>query len=206
MRKLSSSNTRNLDQYRQLHLDKPDYGNSSPLLVNLIVYIVKRSMTDLKKSDRILDFGCGKSNAILKIAKKLNVQAVKYDPAIEEHSEVPSGKFKLVLNTDVLEHIDEPEIPLILEDIKKYSNSAIFNISTRTAKTILKNGENAHATVKDAKWWLKIISTYFSNAQILLASDNEVMIATFDVPSSELTKLNTIKKGGIKAFLYTAFS
>lgn len=206
MQKLSSSNTRNLDQYRQLHQDKPEYGNSSPQLVDLITYIVKRSMPDLKNSDRVLDFGCGKSDAIIKIATKLNVEAVKYDPAIEKYSKIPTGTFKFVINTDVLEHIDEEEVPLILKDISEFSKSVIFNISTRVAKTVLSNGENAHATVRDAKWWLHAISEYFPNSQIILNENDEVMVVTFAVPDQIIEKLSVIKRGGIRGKLMSIFA
>jgi len=206
MGQLKSHDTRNLDQYRVLHLEKPEYGNSSPSLINLITFIIKHSQLDLKKTDRILDFGCGKSNAILKIAQKLKVCGVKYDPALPQYSDVPSGMFKFVINTDVLEHIDQVELPSILQDIRTYSSSVIFNISTRAAKTILPNGENAHATVKPADWWLEKIREYYPNSQIVLNTNNEVTIVTFKVSSNVINKLDIIKRGGIRAKLIMLFS
>ena len=199
--KLKSANTRNVSLYGRLHADNPEYGNSSQALVGAITYILKNSDIDFNPADRILDFGCGKYDAVVKVAKNLRITFEKYDPAIEKYAKAPVGDYRVVINTDVLEHIDEEELPTLLTDISSLTEYALFNISTRPAKTILANGENAHATVKRAEWWQKEIQKFFEHSCIVWKSNDQVLIATFEVSPKVMKNVALLRGGGIVAKL-----
>jgi hypothetical protein len=149
------------------------YGASSRKLVGEVGSILEVLMG--RHSDatfRLLDFGCGKSPLVDLLSERaagktpaLHVQ--RYDPAIPEFSSPPDRGFDLVINTDVLEHLDENEADLLISDVAERTSAAYFKISTRVAWTFLPNGENAHATVKNSRWWLAKIKAAFPEAAIM---------------------------------------
>lgn len=103
----------------------------------------------------------------------------RFDPAISEISTIPLPHYDLITNTDVLEHLDETEIGTVLDEIARHSDNAIFLIDTREARTILPNGENAHATVRPAEWWLARIRETFPNSELISAADDKALIRTW---------------------------
>lgn len=104
----------------------------------------------------MLDYGCGKAQF-----HDSSWNAVKYDPAILEFSTRPTGRFDLVISTDVLEHIPEEHIENTIADIFNYSDRWVFvSVCCREAREILPNGMNAHATVKSESWWKDKFSKY----------------------------------------------
>jgi hypothetical protein len=104
----------------------------------------------------MLDYGCGKAQF-----HDASWNAVKYDPAILEFSTRPTGRFDLVISTDVLEHIPEEHIENTIADIFNYSDRWVFvSVCCREAREILPNGMNAHATVKSESWWKDKFSKY----------------------------------------------
>ena len=66
----------------------------------------------------------------------------------------PAGRFDIVICTDVLEHIPEHEIPIVLKEIDGYAWEIVFlSICTREARKTLPDGRNAHLTIKPPDWW-----------------------------------------------------
>lgn len=154
---MKSQKTRNLDQYRAIYRETSAYGGSSArrageLWKILALLAGRRPASPLK----VLDFGCGRSDLVDLLAKRdggKRFEFFRYDPAIPEYSECPVKAADFVINTDVLEHLDEGEIDLLLGDIFALTGNVYFRISTRPARKVLPSGENAHATVQDAEWW-----------------------------------------------------
>lgn len=177
MQVLKSSSTRNIDQYRLLHEIAPDYGKSSELMVNDL-YDLCRNL----KPKSILDFGCGKSNLVDAIGERLDATAYRYDPAIPQYSKLPVSSADLVINTDVLEHLDEAEVALVLADISKIGRNVFFNISIRPAQKVLPNGENAHATIRDAVWWERQVRQEFPRCIRVQSAADEVRFVTWRLP------------------------
>ncbi len=63
-----------------------------------------------------------------------------------------------MISTDVLEHITEPDLPWILDELFGYANKFVFaNIACYPAKKSLPNGKNAHCTVREPDWWRGMI-------------------------------------------------
>ena len=172
--KLKSSKTRNLAAYSEIHLTDAGYGKTSEELVSQIA----RYARELSVSS-VLDFGCGKSKTVDLIGKLLNCKVYRYDPAIVEYSKLPVSKSDLVINTDVLEHLDIHEVDYLLSDIAAITQNAYFNISTRPAVKLLSNGENAHATVRSKIWWECKIREYFPTVVSVPSYPDEARFITW---------------------------
>lgn len=147
-------------QYREIHAQKV-YGRSSEVMVGYI----QRPLDDLPKIRSVLDFGCGQSRLVDWIGAINGAKVYRYDPAIPEFAEMPVDKVDLVICTDVMEHIPEEDVSDILATIRSLSKHAFFNISVRSAKEILPNGENAHCTVQPPPWWRARLLEHFPVAR-----------------------------------------
>ena len=122
-------------------------------------------------SKSLLDYGAGKGRSYevegLEIAgvKAASLQAYWgldrvrcYDPGYAPFSELPTERFDAVISTDVLEHITEPDLPWILDEMFGYARCFVFaNIACYPAKKVLPNGQNAHCTVRPPDWWRGVI-------------------------------------------------
>lgn len=183
---MKSDKTRNIEQYENLYKEETKFGTSSYKKLDEICFILKS--LSLGSSDRVVnvvDFGCGKSelSSLLQYSCAnfpRDYTFYRYDPAIPEICVLPIKSADFLINTDVLEHIHENEIDIILSDIFSISNKCYFNISTRLAKRILPNGENAHVTVRPAEWWLLRLKKYHPSSYLLRSKNDEATIVTFD--------------------------
>ena len=148
-----------LNEYITLHEKNQDYGASSIQYFDEVCVII-----DFLKPKTVLDYGMGKG-ALLKVLMRRypDVKFYGYDPAIEGHDVLPIAKADLVINTDVLEHIPEEELPEVINQISKISQNAFFVLNHALAKTILPNGDNAHCTVKPPIWYYNLFSKFFKN-------------------------------------------
>ena len=151
-------NNKNLtEQYKILHTNNKNYGSSSIELINEISLII-----DYLKPKIVLDYGCGKGSLIKALIDKYpEIKFYGYDPSIPGLDTLPVEKADLVINTDVLEHIPEDILPNVVEKISNISQYVFFNLHHAKATAILPNGENAHCTIKDRKWYENLFRKYF---------------------------------------------
>ena len=119
----------------------------------------------------LLDYGAGKGQAYTR--KNIQVGEVVaptlreywgldeircYDPGYPPFAQLPTETFDAVISTDVLEHITEPDLPWILDEIFGYARKVVVaNIACYPAKKSLPNGQNAHCTVRPPEWWSGLI-------------------------------------------------
>ena len=90
-----------------------------------------------------------------------------YDPYYQPFSTLREKKYGGVICTDVLEHINEEDIPWILEDIFTHASQFVFaNVACFLAQKKLPNGENAHCTIKNVEWWTQLLNTIAKTKQI----------------------------------------
>lgn len=165
--------TRNLDQYVQIYAANR-YGAGKSIKREMLAPWVF-----LRRPKSILDYGAGKNRMVEWFVAPGAKVRHRFEPAIPEISNIPLPHYDLILNTDVLEHLDEDEIVSVLADIRSHCNDALFLIDTREAKTILPNGENAHATVKPAEWWLTPVREFFPNAELISSANGRAYIRTW---------------------------
>ena len=90
-----------------------------------------------------------------------------YDPAIPEKSVLPVKHADLVINTDVLEHIPEEQLPDIVKQIGAISDKVVFVLHHALAINYLPNGENAHCTVKPLLWYYQLFEKQFHQLTLL---------------------------------------
>lgn len=128
---------------------------------------IKR-LIEASAAANILDYGSGKGRQYLPhalVGKEVerfdtiqdywNVDFIQcYDPGYEPYCTLPAGQFDGVVCTDVLEHCPEEDLPWIIGELFAYARTFVFvSVAVYPAGKRLPNGENAHATVRDAAWW-----------------------------------------------------
>ena len=131
---------------------------------------IKR-LIDLTGARTVLDYGSGKGQQYLPkpctdeagvvypdIASWWGVKVTCYDPAYPPHSALPEGMFDGVVCTDVLEHCPEEDMEWIVAELFGYARRFVFaNVACFPAVKRLPGGQNAHCTVRPAKWWRALV-------------------------------------------------
>lgn len=144
-----------IDQYRTLHATKA-YGATSARKAHYMIPHIR-----LLKPQSVIDYGCGQS-ALADMIRSSGIPDVcRYDPAIQAFAARPDMTFDLLISVDVLEHVPEIELDDVLADMRAMATHSMLIIDTKPAKTILPNGENAHATIKPPQWWKDRLSRHY---------------------------------------------
>jgi len=159
-----------IDQYKVFY-DNNGYDNNDPVIraKNTIEKHIKDT-----NSNTLMDYGCGLCTHYDKhrVHDQWGIteeNLYRYDPAIEKYSVNPDKVFDAVINTDVMEHIPEPYVDDVIQDIFKHSSKLVyFSIATSPAKAILPNGENAHCTLKTHQQWCERISKFKGNQKVVV--------------------------------------
>lgn len=149
-------------EYTRLHQDYPKFFAGMTL---------KRYVGDIAKAveqhgaQRLLDYGCGKGYQYLKARyheKWGGLLPYCYDIGVRQLSERPEGTFDGVICTDMLEHIEEADVPRILADLFQYAEKfVVLGISCVPEHKDVKklsDGRGVHVTVKPPAWWFDQIT------------------------------------------------
>lgn len=155
-----------IEQYRCVHQSKETYGAGS----RHFEYI--RLILGCCNFLNVLDYGCGKGVLADQLTEHSVATCSKYDPAISGIDKLPDRTFDAVINTDVLEHIPEPELDIALENFTALSPNAVLIPHLGKAREILPNGENAHCTIKTPAEWKALFSNYYKYV-FMLAHDSQ---------------------------------
>jgi len=147
-----------IELYKEIHETKDVYNGSALILHAQSI----KDIIDMFNIKTMLDYGCGKGKQYSeeKIHEEYfrNIQPAMYDPAVNQFSEIPKGKFDLVICTDVLEHIPEEDLDTFLKELYSKADTAVyFGICNIPANTFLSDGRNAHVTLKSFDWWVEKI-------------------------------------------------
>ena len=147
--------------YSQMHKsDKAFRGNSIKAGVTDIADLVRAH-----RPRRIIDYGCGKGRQYTEHRVHDawgGLMPDLYDVGVAEYSRAPVGPFDAAICTDVMEHIDEPDVDAVLADIFGLLpprddggvSFAYFYICCRpAARKTLPDGRNVHLCVKAPEWW-----------------------------------------------------
>jgi hypothetical protein len=148
----------NLDliaQYRLMH-ETGLYGATSIKAVRFL-----RPEIRLLRPRSILDYGCGQSRLLEALNLPFAVELLRYDPAIPAYAQKPEQVVDLLLNIDVLEHIEEPDLDAVVADMAALCRNAIIIVDTKPATARLPDGRNAHVTVRPHAWWRERLSRHF---------------------------------------------
>ena len=144
-----------IDYYAKTHGDRV-YGTSS---VKYLRYL--RPEITLLHPKSIIDFGCGQSIFLDCLNLGYDVEYHRYDPAIPAYSKLGNEKVDLLVNIDVLEHIEEPDLDRVLSKMSGACRNAIIVVDTVPAKHTLPDGRNAHVSLHPHDWWQERLTRHF---------------------------------------------
>jgi hypothetical protein len=150
-----------IDQYRAIHATE-SYGNTSVKNLRFL-----RPEVELLRPRSVVDYGCGQSKLLEALGLAADVRLVRYDPAIPAFQERPRDVSDLLLNVDVLEHIEEGDIDDVLADMRSLCRNAIIIVDTAPAVRTLDDGRNAHVSLHPHAWWRDRISRHFGALEVV---------------------------------------
>lgn len=162
-----------VELYQDMHASQKYFpGFSITAHVPAIVEIVEQFRQVGGPDPRMLDFGCGKGMQYLKrrVHEAWGVLPHCYDPGVSHLSEIPEGQFDIVLCIDVLEHVEEADVPSVLDQIHRTiasGGTAFLAISTVTSRKKLPDGRSVHVTVKPGEWWEEQIKAVFHDKRCI---------------------------------------
>ena len=120
-----------IDYYAETH-DARVYGTSS---VKYLRYLRPEILLLHPKS--ILDFGCGQSIFLDCLDLRYDLEFFRYDPAIPAYAKLRKMKVDLLVNIDVLEHIEEENLDGVLRLMRDACSNAIIVVDTKPANHTL---------------------------------------------------------------------
>jgi hypothetical protein len=115
----------------------------------------------LLQPQSILDYGCGQSLLLDRLDLGYPAELYRYDPAIPAYAEKPKVKADLLINIDVLEHIEDGDLDDVLNDMRSLCRNALIIVDTAPARRVLPDGRNLHVTLKPHDWWRRRIESHF---------------------------------------------
>lgn len=142
-------------QYEKIHAER-SYGNTSVRNLRFI-----RPDIVMLQPQSVIDYGCGQSTLIDELKLGYQPELFRYDPAIPAHSTLPDRKFDLLLNVDVLEHIEEHDLDKVLASMRAACHNALIIVDLKEAALLLEDGRNAHVTIRPREWWAAKIAQHF---------------------------------------------
>jgi cyclopropane fatty-acyl-phospholipid synthase-like methyltransferase len=69
--------------------------------------------------------------------------------------------FDTFASVDVLEHLTENDIQLVLREAGRLADNLYLSVSTRLSGLLGPKGENLHLTVRSSDWWMEQVGRYF---------------------------------------------
>lgn len=86
-------------------------------------------------------------------------------------------KFDRFVSVDVLEHLTENDIRVVLREAARLADSILVSVSTRLSGLLGPQGENLHLTVRSVEWWRDLFAEHF-DVQLVNGLDvGQMMIA-----------------------------
>jgi len=175
------------EKYRKMW-EFEEYRHTAPgeLCIDRFLEVVKP-----KANDHIIDFGCGTGRGSVRLAeagfKPLLIDFTQNSrdaaalslPFIQaDLKALPNVWAKHGYCTDVMEHIDTPDVEAILESVMAHCAGCFFQISLVPDNMGALIGQELHLTVKPFEWWL---DRFFSLGYALKHAKNDGISATFYV-------------------------
>lgn len=93
-------------------------------------------------------------------------RVVRYDPRVPAIARRPRGFFDLLISVDLLEHVPEEEIDLVLAEMAALAREALIVIDTRVPKPA--EGRPATGTRRSNAWWRQRLESHFAYVEPIL--------------------------------------
>lgn len=120
----------------------------------------------------VLDYGCGQRT----LESKLGFPIRNYDPCIPGLDEPPEPA-KIVVCTDVLEHVEPACLDDVLNDLRRVTSEVgFFVVATRPAEKTLPDGRNAHLIQEPESWWVPRFQERFQVMEVRPLSGGEFAV------------------------------
>lgn len=163
-------------QLVQKHQTSPWGGAGWTWIPDIARLIVRHKL----KQPTVLEYGSGRRTFEQAMRWAMpHVQITEYDPGVPSIDTVPTGKFDLVLCTDVMEHVEEQFVVPTLQRLYDYTRyTTVFNIACTPSKSLLPNGQNAHVTVKPPAWWRERIERLWLDIEVRSDHKNFTLYAS----------------------------
>jgi 2-polyprenyl-3-methyl-5-hydroxy-6-metoxy-1,4-benzoquinol methylase len=92
-------------------------------------------------------------------------------------------RFDRFVSVDVLEHLTENDIRIVVREAARLAGSVFVSVSTRLSGLLGPNGENLHLTVRSVEWWHELFAEHFDVeligglevGQVILAGDRRAV-------------------------------
>lgn len=161
-------------KYERLWGTHPEYRKVAPGEALASVFL---NQARPKPGETVIDFGCGTGRAALMLALLGRVKVVMLDFAancldedvqkalsaqgdtlrfmLADLEQPPVAYAKYGFCTDVMEHIPEDKVDVVLGNILKAAQHVFFQISTVQDHCGELIGETLHLTVRPFQWWLE---------------------------------------------------
>jgi len=138
-----------LDQNRQFHIEKPDYGaNGGKWAKGVRTLIQEYNITD------VLDYGCGKARLS---ANMPDVKFYNYDPGLPEMDQEPTPA-DLVVCAHILEHIEPELLHNVIDDLFLNAKKLVWiTLKAGESGKILPNGRDSNLIQQSIVWWMEYL-------------------------------------------------
>jgi len=98
----------------------------------------------IKKSDLILDYGCGNGIFVQFLQQKGYIHATGYDPYVPEFAELPENRqFNCIVANDVIEHVVDPRV-IIKNCVNLLKPGGLLYIGTADSEGVKMNNLEPH--------------------------------------------------------------
>jgi len=175
-------------EYRRIHAHT-DWGSSSVKHLRFIRPLVK-----LLNPKSVLDYGCGKSSLLDHLELGADTRLLHYDPAIPEYAEAVTETVDLLLNFDVLEHIETGDLDEVVSDMARLCRYAIIVVDTQPAALTLSDGRNAHVSLYDHEWWRRKLSQHFGEVySFRVKRAGRAAFRTWPLSASDMIRFKSLR-------------
>lgn len=151
-----------IKRFKELYERKEHYGRNSIKLYDYIEDIIKKNNYKV-----ILDYGCGNSILYQKLEENLKVKVYRYDPAIKGLEKIPPKNYDFVICSDVLHTVEEKNIDIVLEELKRISNNCFIYLNCADHPTTFYDGVKTNRCIHSQKWWCSRLKKHFDNVNII---------------------------------------
>lgn len=137
---------------------------------------IYQRMNGALRGERIIEFGAGNGQLSAHLEQQGNaVTAVEVSDVAFARIPIASkikgdcltlplldgDAFDRFVSMDVLEHLTENDIRIVVREAARLARSLLVTVSTRPSGLLGPNGENLHLTVRPVEWWLAQFAPYF---------------------------------------------
>lgn len=154
--------------YEFCHREHPEYDD------NVGVELFKR-LNKTVRGKKILEFGAG-NGGLSALMESMGNEVTAYEISSHAFNKIKCShkvqdsavglpfqqtRHDLFVSVDVLEHLTENDIRLVLREAGRLCSEIFLAVSTRPSGLLGPRGENLHLTVRNAEWWVEQVSRWF---------------------------------------------